>query len=308
MASHKLQVRWAVRGSVARVVMVHQVYARDSSFGFYDGARASRSLGFFWLRAYNRAVKENTAPKTFRYFDLILAAFAVILVVSNIASTKLATVTINTWKPVFDGGTFLFPLTYIFGDVLTEVYGYARAKRVIWFAMGANLASSLIFALIGLLPTDPTSPTKGAFETVLGFYPQIVFASLTAFFVGEFLNAYVLAKLKVMTGGKFLWMRTIGSTLIGEGIDTLTFSWIAFGIGTITLSGFGFRIDTTTAIPPNILWGIIGFNYVYKVALEVILTPVTYAVVGFLKRAENVDVYDRKTNFNPFALREKISA
>lgn len=246
------------------------------------------------MEAYNCAVKEDTAPKTFRYFDLILAAFAVILVVSNIASTKLATATLGTWKPVFDGGTFLFPLTYIFGDVLTEVYGYARAKRVIWFAMGANLASSLIFALIGLLPTDPTSPTKGAFETVLGFFPQIVFASLAAFFVGEFLNAFVLAKLKVMTGGKFLWVRTIGSTLIGEGADTLTFSWLAFGIG-------------ANAIPQDVLWGIIGFNYLYKVALEVILTPITYVVVGFLKRAENVDVYDRNTNFNPFAFREKVS-
>jgi queuosine precursor transporter len=251
-------------------------------------------LGFLRVAAYNCAVKENIAPKTFRYFDLILAAFAVILVVSNIASTKLATATLGTWKPVFDGGTFLFPLTYIFGDVLTEVYGYARAKRVIWFAMGANLASSLIFALIGLLPTDPTSPTKGAFEAVLGFFPQIVFASLAAFFVGEFLNAFVLAKLKVMTDGKFLWIRTIGSTLIGEGADTLTFSWLAFGIG-------------ANAIPQDVLWGIIAFNYLYKVALEVLLTPVTYVVVGFLKRAENVDVYDRNTNFNPFAFREKAS-
>jgi queuosine precursor transporter len=252
-------------------------------------------------------VKEITAPKTFRYFDLILASFAVILVVSNIASTKLATATLGTWKPVFDGGTFLFPLTYIFGDVLTEVYGYARAKRVIWFAMGANLISSLIFALVGLLPTAPDSFTKGAFETVLGFVPQIVLASLAAFFVGEFLNAFVLAKLKVMTNGKHLWVRTIGSTLIGEGADTLTFSWIAFGIGTISLSWSGVRIDTTTALPSDILWGIIIFNYIYKVILEVLLTPVTYLVVGFLKRAENVDVYDRNTNFNPFAFREKAS-
>jgi queuosine precursor transporter len=236
--------------------MLKSVYARNLE------------LGFLRVAAYNCAVKENTTPKTFRYFDLILAAFAVILVVSNIASTKLATATLGTWKPVFDGGTFLFPLTYIFGDVLTEVYGYARAKRVIWFAMGANLASSLIFALIGLLPTDPTSPTKGAFETVLGFFPQ--------------------------TNGKFLWVRTIGSTLIGEGADTLTFSWLAFGIG-------------ANAIPQDVLWGIIAFNYIYKVALEVLLTPVTYLVVGFLKRAENVDVYDRNTNFNPFAFREKVS-
>ena len=251
-------------------------------------------LGFLTIPAYNCAVKEIPAPKTFRYFDLILAAFAVILVVSNIASTKLATLTLGSWKPVFDGGTFLFPLTYIFGDVLTEVYGYVRAKRVIWFGMAANIVSSLVFALVGLLPTAPDSATKGSFEIVLGFVPQIVVASLAAFFVGEFLNAFILAKLKVMTNGKFLWVRTIGSTLIGEGADTLTFSWLAFGIG-------------ANAVSQDVLWGIIAFNYVYKVALEVVLTPVTYLVVGFLKRAENVDVYDRNTNFNPFALREKVS-
>jgi queuosine precursor transporter len=246
------------------------------------------------VRAYNCAVKENTAPKTFRYFDLILAAFAVILVVSNIASTKLVTATIGNWKPTFDGGTILFPLTYIFGDVLTEVYGYARAKRVIWFGMAANLFASLIFALVVVLPTDPNSFTKGSFEAVLGFVPQIVFASLAALFVGEFLNSYVLAKLKVMTNGRFLWVRTIGSTLIGEGADTLTFSWLAFGIG-------------ANAMKANDLWGLIAVVYFYKVALEVLLTPVTYFVVGILKRAENVDVYDRNTNFNPFAFREKVS-
>ncbi len=225
----------------------------------------------------------------FRYFDLILGAFAVALVVSNIASTKIATLQLGAWKPTFDGGTFLFPLTYIFGDVLTEVYGYARSRRVIWFGMAMNLLASLVFALVGLLPTDPSSPTKGAFEAVLGFVPQIVFASLAAFFLGEFLNAFVLAKLKVATKGRFLWTRTIGSTLVGEAADTLTFTMLAFGIG-------------LNALPQEVLVSIIVTNYVYKVALEVILTPVTYAVVGFLKRAEGVDYYDARTNFNPFRL------
>jgi queuosine precursor transporter len=234
-----------------------------------------------------------------RYFDLIMAAFAVTLVVSNIASTKVATLELGpmlaNWKPVFDGGTFLFPLTYIFGDVLTEVYGYARSRRVIWFGMGSSLISSLIFGAITLLPTDPSSPTKGAFETVLGFVPQIVLASLAAFFVGEFLNAFVLAKLKVATQGRWLWTRTIGSTLIGQAADTLIFTLLAFGFGPY-------------ALPQAVLWQVMAFNYVYKVVLEVVLTPVTYAVVGFLKRAEGVDVLDTNTDFNPFRFKDPSKA
>jgi queuosine precursor transporter len=241
----------------------------------------------------------NDARPQPRYFDLILAAFAVVLVVSNIASTKVATLemgaVLSGWKPVFDGGTFLFPLTYIFGDVLTEVYGYARSRRVIWFGMGSSLISSLIFGLVTLLPTDPSSPTKGAFESVLGFVPQIVLASLAAFFVGEFLNAFVLAKLKVATQGRWLWTRTIGSTLIGQAADTLIFTLLAFGFG-------------PSALPRDVLWQVIAFNYVYKVALEVVLTPVTYWVVGFLKRAEGMDVFDTNTDFNPFKLRPSKAA
>jgi queuosine precursor transporter len=233
--------------------------------------------------------QDTAVLSTPKYFDLILAAFAVTLVVSNIASTKLATMTLAGFQPVFDGGTFLFPLTYIFGDVLTEVYGYARSRRVIWFGMAANLASSLVFGLVAWLPTDPSSPTKGAFESVLGFVPQIVMASLAAFFVGEFLNAFVLAKLKVATQGRWLWTRTIGSTLLGQGADTIIFSVLAFGIG-------------SNALPSDVLWSVIFFNYLYKVALEVVLTPLTYWVVGFLKQKEGVDHYDRSTNFNPFTV------
>ena len=213
-----------------------------------------------------------------------------ILVVSNIASTKLAVLELGSWKPVFDGGTFLFPLTYIFGDILTEVYGYARSRRVIWFALAMNLFASLIFALVGVLPTDASSPTRGAFEVVLGFVPQIVAASFVAFFIGAILNAYVIARLKVITKGRWLWTRTIGSTLLGQGADTLLFTVIAFGIG-------------PNALPGAVLWNIIQTNYLYKVALEVLLTPVTYAVVRFLKRAEGLDHFDQSTDFNPFALR-----
>ncbi len=227
----------------------------------------------------------NASPR-FRYFDLILGAFAVVLVISNVASTKTATVNLGFWRPAFDGGTFLFPLTYIFGDVLTEVYGYARSRRVIWFGLAMNLLASLTFALVAGLPTSPDSPTGGAFEVVLGFVPRIVLASTLAFFVGEFLNSYVLAKLKIATNGRWLWTRTIGSTLVGQGVDTLVFSLVAFA----------------GVLPWGVLWGLVLFNYLYKVGLEIVLTPATYAAVGFLKRAEGVDVFDRKTDFNPFKL------
>ena len=219
-----------------------------------------------------------------------MAAFAVTLVVSNISSTKVATIHLLGWRPSFDGGTFLFPLTYIFGDVLTEVYGYARSRRVIWVGLAASLGSALVLGLVSLLPTDPSSPTRGAFESVAGFVPQIVIASLAAFFLGEFLNSFVLAKLKLLTNGRWLWTRTIGSTLIGQGVDTLTFSFLAFGWG-------------VGALPPSVFWSLVAFNYGYKLALEVLLTPLTYLVVGRLKRAEGVDHFDRGTNFNPFRLR-----
>ncbi len=228
----------------------------------------------------------------FRFFDFILAAFAVCLVVSNIASTKVATLDLGFWKPIFDGGTFLFPITYIFGDVLTEVYGYKNARRVIWFGLFSSLFSSLIFAAVGILPTHDSSFTKGAFETVLGFVPQIVLASLIAFFFGEFLNSFVLAKLKIATKGKFFAARAIGSTLVGQAADTLIFSVVAFGIG-------------ASAVPSEVLWSIILTNYLYKVGLEVLLTPVTTLVVQHLKKAEGVDSYDHSTDFNPFVLRHQ---
>ena len=227
------------------------------------------------------------ADTRFRYFDLILGLFAVVLIISNVASTKAATVNLGIWKPAFDGGTILFPLTYIFGDLLTEVYGYARSRRVIWFGLGMNALATLVFALVAALPESADSPTRGAFGTVFAFAPRILLASTVAFFVGEFLNSYVLARLKILTRGRYLWTRTIGSTLVGQGADTLVFSLIAFA----------------GVLPGGVLWGLILFNYIYKVALEVLLTPATYTVVRFLKRAEGVDVYDTATDFNPFRLR-----
>lgn len=220
-----------------------------------------------------------------RYLAAIQGIFAVVLVISNIASSKLATVHLLGWTPTFDGGTFLFPLTYIFGDVLTEVYGYARSRRVIWFALAMNVLAALVLALVAWLPAAPGTDAA-PFSAIFTFVPRIVLASTTAFFVGEFLNSFVLAKLKLATEGRWLWTRTIGSTLIGQGADTVIFSLIAFA----------------GVIPQDQLISMMVFNYVYKVALEVLLTPVTYGVVGFLKRAERRDTFDRHTNFNPFKL------
>jgi hypothetical protein len=222
--------------------------------------------------------------KPFRYLDLITAAFVAVLIISNIASTKVVLLGPFT----FDGGTILFPLAYIFGDVLTEVYGFKKSRRVIWIGFGLLALTALTFALVNSLPapSDPDSKRfADAFATILGSTPRIVLASLVAYGVGEFVNSYVLAKLKVQTEGRYLALRTIGSTLIGQGLDTALFLLIAFA-GTWS---------------PALLWTVFLSNYVFKVGVEALLTPVTYAVVGFLKRSENEDHYDRDTSFNPFA-------
>lgn len=224
--------------------------------------------------------------KTYRYIDLITALFVVVLVVSNIASTKVV-----LFGPfTFDGGTLLFPLAYIFGDVLTEVYGYKRSRRVIWTGFFLLLLSALTFGLVSALPTPAdefSQKSAEAFSTILGLVPRIVLASLVAYWVGEFANSYILARLKVATQGRFLALRTIGSTLVGQGLDTAIFLLVAF---------YGVWDN-------SLLWTVFVSNYIFKVGIEVLFTPITYAVVGFLKRAENEDYYDRNTRFNPFALR-----
>jgi len=222
--------------------------------------------------------------KSYRYFDLITATFVVVLIVSNIASTKVV-----LFGPfTFDGGTILFPLAYIFGDVLTEVYGYKHSRRVIWTGFGLLLLATLTFGLVNALPTasdQGSQKAAQAFASVLGLVPRIVIASLIAYWVGEFTNSYVLAKLKIFTQGRWLWTRTIGSTLVGEGLDTAIFLFIAFyGVWDNSLLGTVFVS-----------------NYIFKVGVEVLFTPITYAVVSFLKRVENEDYYDRDTDFNPFA-------
>jgi len=224
--------------------------------------------------------------KSYRYLDLITALFVVVLIISNIASTKVV-----LFGPfTFDGGTLLFPLAYIFGDVLTEVYGYKKSRRVIWTGFFLLLISTLTFGLVNTLPapTDEFSQKSAeAFSTILGLVPRIVLASLVAYFVGEFVNSYILARLKVATNGRWLALRTIGSTLVGQGLDTAIFLLVAF---------YGVWDN-------SLLWTVFVSNYIFKVGIEVLFTPLTYAAVGFLKHNEQEDYYDRNTNFNPFSAR-----
>ena len=220
--------------------------------------------------------------RTYKYLSLITAFFVTILLVSNVASSKILVLGPFT----FDGGTILFPLSYIFGDILTEVYGYARARRVIWTGFGMIMVAALVFYVVGALPAAPDWDGQAAYDQILGIVPRIVLGSVLAFLVGEFSNSYILAKMKVRMEGKFLWIRTIGSTLIGQALDTGVFVFVAFhGV-----------------FEPSLLWAIIASNYVFKVSIEAIFTPVTYAIVGFLKQHEKEDYYDKKTDFNPFRL------
>jgi queuosine precursor transporter len=227
--------------------------------------------------------------KAYRYFDLVMAAFVAVLLISNIASNKFVLLGPFT----FDAGTLLFPLSYIFGDILTEVYGYRRSRRVIWTGFGAAALMALVLWVVTLIPAAPGSgPNTEAFNAAVGSTTYIVLGSLVAFFAGEFTNSFVLAKMKVAMQGRWLWARTIGSTVLGEAVDTIIFLTIAFGIGG-ALQG--------SPMEGGLFWTIFWSNYVFKVGVEVLFTPITYAIVGFLKRAEHEDYYDRNTDFNPFA-------
>src|SRR5512133_871287 len=216
----------------------------------------------------------------YRYFDILVALFVAVLLISNIASTKILTL----WKFTFDGGTILFPLSYVFGDVLTEVYGFRRSRKVIWLGFFSALLMSLVFYVVQILPPAPDWPNQQAFEVILGFVPRIVTASLIAYFAGEFSNSITLSILKIRTKGRFLWIRTIFSTIIGEGIDTILFCMIAF-YGTV---------------PGNVLWTIIISNYIFKCSVEILFTPLSYNIVKFLKTSDKIDVYDFGVMYNPF--------
>ena len=233
----------------------------------------------------------------FRYFDLVMAAFVTILLLSNvIGAGKVAHIWLpglgvwpfaeGRWWP-FGAGILFFPVSYVIGDVLTEVYGYGRARRCIWVGTAALLFMAFMSFVVVALPPDPNWKGQAAYEAVFGQVPRIVFASITAFWVGEFVNSFVLAKMKLWTKGRMLWTRTIGSTIVGQAADSLLFYPLAF---------WGAEGWTTELVVKVLLT-----QWALKVAWEVLLTPLTYAVVGFLKRREGVDVFDVGTDFTPFA-------
>lgn len=213
-------------------------------------------------------------------FLIITCLFVTCLLISNIVAGRL----VGLGGMVLTADLFLFPITYIFGDVLTEVYGFRRARLTIWLGFAANLLMALIFILVVSLPSPSFWGHASAYQTVLGFAPRVVVASLIAYFVGEFSNSIILSRLKVLTAGKWLWSRTIGSTLVGQGIDTLIFMSIAFG----------------GLYSSSIFFGMVLAQYGWKVAYEILATPLTYYVVNRLKRYEGVDTFDHGVDYNPF--------
>lgn len=231
----------------------------------------------------------------YRYYDLMMAAFVAVLLISNIASSAKIIdwgVSVGRLRLAFDAGTLLFPISYIFGDVLTEVYGYAYGRRVIWVGFALAALMGITLWLVARLPGEANwqaAAGQSAYDAILGGVSNggIIVASLIAYFAGAFSNSFVLAKLKVATHGRFLWMRTIGSTLVGQLVDTTIFVLIAAALG---------------VFPRAAALSIIVANYIFKVAIEVVFTPVTYRVVAVLKRAEDVDYYDANTDFSPFRL------
>jgi len=231
-----------------------------------------------------------TPTAQLRYYEFVMAAFVVILICSNlIGPAKIAQVEMP-WGPlVFGAGVLFFPISYVFGDVLTEVYGYARSRRVIWAGFaGLGFAAFMAWAVVSL-PPAPFWKNQEAYEVAFGSTWRIALASMVAYFCGEFVNSFVLAKMKILTAGKHLWSRTIGSTVVGEAVDSLLFYPLAF---------YG-----TGIIPDEKLPMVMLAQFVAKVLVEVAFTPVTYAIVGFLKRAEGIDHYDRGTSFTPFSLK-----
>lgn len=222
------------------------------------------------------------ARRHFRYFDYVMAAFVAILLLSNlIGAAKLATV----WGFTFGAGILFFPVSYVIGDVLTEVYGYANARRCVWMGFFALLFMAFMSYVVVAMPPAADWNGQAAYESVFGSTWRIVLASLMAFWAGEFVNSFVLARMKLMTGGKHLWTRTIGSTVFGQLVDSLIFYPIAF-----------LGIWTTEQVLT-----VMVTNWALKVFWEAALTPVTYAVVGWLKRREGTDVFDTGTDFSPFA-------
>lgn len=242
---------------------------------------------------------ENSETKVYKYYDFVMAAFVTVLLLSNLLSSAkiIDTGVALNFGPLgllallFDAGTLVFPIAYIFGDVLTEVYGYKRARRVIWAGFAASALMAFMVWLVGILPGESywqETAGQSAYESILGGISGLVVASLTAYLIGEFLNSYVMARLKVQMHGALLWVRTIGSTLVGQAADTTIFFVIA------TLLG---------VFEPELLLSLIVTNYLFKVVIEALFTPITYQVVTRLKNAEREDYFDYHTDFNPFSIR-----
>jgi uncharacterized integral membrane protein (TIGR00697 family) len=231
--------------------------------------------------------------RSYRYYDLVMALFVTVLLISNLLSSAKIVDLKTALGPIdlaFDAGTLVFPISYIFGDVLTEVYGYRRSRRVIWVGFGANVLLGFFVWVAGALPGEAEwrdYAGQDAYDAILGGVSGLIVASLIAYFMGEFSNSYVLARMKVWTGGRWLWTRTIGSTLVGQAVDTTAFMLIATALG---------------VFPPEILLSLIVTNYILKVGFEALLTPLTYRIVNALKAAEHEDFFDRHTDFNPFKL------
>lgn len=232
-----------------------------------------------------------TTPRNYRYYEFVMAAFVTVLICANlIGPAKIAQLDLPLLGIVtFGAGVLFFPISYVFGDILTEVYGYARARRVIWAGFAGLGFASFMTTVVVALPPAPFWTHQAAYEVAFGNTPRIVAASMIAYFCGEFVNSYVLAKMKLATRGRWLWTRTIGSTIAGEAVDSALFYPLAF---------YGAGI-----IPDDKLPMVMAAQFVAKVGVEVALTPLTYKIVNFLKRAEQVDHYDRDTDFNPFALK-----
>ncbi|AEU36399.1 queuosine precursor transporter [Granulicella mallensis] len=222
----------------------------------------------------------------FRYLDALTTAFVVILLVSNLLAQKVIRIGPFWHIPAFStsGAMVLFPITYIFGDIFTEIYGYAASRRAIWLGFFGTALLYAVSALVIALPSDPEFHNQAAFVTVFGFLPRILIASLIAFWAGEFANSFTMAKLKLLTKGRMLWTRTVGSTVVGQAVDTTL-------VIVITFAG---------VFSAHKLIEIIVVGYLLKVGYEVLATPLTYLVIGWLKRAEGIDTFDAHTNFNPF--------
>jgi hypothetical protein len=238
--------------------------------------------------------KSNSiAAQSFKYLDILTVIFALVLVLSNIASSAKIIdwgISLGNLPLSFDAGTVLFPISYIVGDVLTEVYGYIRSRRIIWIGFGALAFSALVFWLVQALPGEATwqaAVGQESFDQILGSMSSgaIVIASLSGYLAGSFSNAIVMALMKVLTKGKLLWTRTIGSSVIGQAFDTFAFIFIATALG---------------VFPWSLFWSLTITNYIFKLIVEIVVTPITYWVINGLKRSEGVDIFDDDTNLSPF--------